>query len=226
MGAMRTLTTAADGLVEVVGRNGFWMTWNLLLALFPAVLAPAVFRHRGTRTAAWWAGAALVLLFLPNAPYVITDLVHLRGDVLLADTNMAVVYAVLPVYGAFVVAGFASYAVVLSEMRRYLAAGGLARWALPVEVVLHALCAVGVVLGRVARLNSWEPVTEPHSTAERILLTLSWRWAPVAIAATFVTIWACHALFRTVARATWSVTSDVAGGARSALERWVDPGPA
>ena len=223
---MRTLIAVAGNLREVLDRNSLWMTWNLLLATFPAVLAPLVFRHRGARTGVWWAGVALVLLFLPNAPYVVTDLVHMRVDVVHADTNMAVVYAVLPVYAAFVVAGFAAYALVLSEVRQHLGRVGLARWATPVEVALHAVCAVGVVLGRVARLNSWEPVLEPHSTVERILLTLSWRGAPVAILLTFVTIWLCHALLVTVSRAAWSAATTSLDSARSALERRTDPGRA
>ena len=199
---MGPLSEALAGLFEVVARNHLWMTWNLVLAAVPAVLARVVFRHRGPRTPTWWAGAGLVLLFLPNAPYVVTDLVHLRGDVVHADSDLAVVTGVLPAYGAFIAAGFVAYAVVIGEAGRYLEAAGLGRWGPLAELALHAVCAVGVVLGRVARLNSWEPVTQPYGTFERIVLTLSWRWAPMAVTATFVTIWAGHALTRVVGRAT------------------------
>ena len=63
------------------------------------------------------------------------------------------------------------------------------------------MCAVGVVLGRVARLNSWEPVTEPHTTGERVVSTLTWGAAPLAVAVLFVVIWAGHALVRGTGRA-------------------------
>jgi uncharacterized membrane protein len=188
--------TVLDGFAEVVVRNHLWMTWNLLLAAVPAVAAPVVFRHSGRRSPGWWAGLAVVVLFLPNAPYVVTDLVHLRGDVVAAGGDLAVVTGVLPVYAAFIAAGFSCYAFVISEGRRYLERAGLGAWGPPAEVAVHALCAVGVVLGRVARLNSWEPVTEPVGTVERVVLTLSWRWAPAAVVATFVVIWAGHALTR------------------------------
>jgi uncharacterized membrane protein len=226
MATVRTLSGPLGGLVEVLGRNHLWMTWNLILATIPAVLAPLVLRRRGPRTAGWWAGAAVVLLFLPNAPYVVTDLVHLRGDVVAADSDLAVVTGVLPAYAAFIAAGFAAYALVLAEVGRYLGAVGLGRWRATVEVALHAACAMGVVLGRVARLNSWEPITEPHGTLGRIVVTLSWRWAPVALAATFVTTWVGHALVRGVARSVHRGSASLAAGLRSALDRRPDPGAA
>ena len=224
MVAVDSLTVALDGLADVVVRNRFWMTWNLILAAIPAVLAPLVFRQRGPRTAGWWAGAGLVLLFLPNAPYVVTDLVHLRWDVIQADSDLAVVSGVLPVYAGFIAAGFVAYSVVLGEAGRYLTSVGLGRWRPAGEVTVHAVCAVGVVLGRVARLNSWEPVTQPYGTLERIVLTLSWRWAPVAVVATFVTIWAGHALTRMIARSAGTALGPLVPALRSALERRPDAG--
>jgi uncharacterized membrane protein len=216
---MSDLAHMLDALADVVVRNRFWMTWNITLAAIPALLAVAVFRHRGPRTPVWWVGAGLTLLFLPNAPYVVTDLVHLRDDVISARTDLAVVYAVLPVYGAFIAAGFACYALALSEGGRYLDAQGWGRWRAPAEAAVHLLCAVGVVLGRVARLNSWEPVTEPGSAAWRALLTLTWRWTPVVIVVMFGLIWAGHALTRAAARWSLNPLTAFAGGVGTALGR-------
>ena len=200
MVGMGSLTMVARDVVDVAADNGRWMTWNLILAAIPAALAVAVFRHRGPRSALWWTGAGLCALFLPNAPYVVTDLVHLRGDVLWAGSDLTVITAVLPTYAAFITAGFLAYGLAVGEMGRYLGRIGLAHWRGPAEVVTHALCAVGVVLGRVARLNSWEPVTEPHGAAERIVLTLSWRGAPFAVLVTFAVIWVCHGATRALVR--------------------------
>lgn len=215
---VHTLTAPFGGFLEVVARNHLWMTWNLVLAAVPALVAPLVFRHRGRRSPGWWFGLAVVLLFVPNAPYVVTDLVHLRGDVLLADSDLDVVAGVLPAYGLFIAAGFACYAFVISEGGRYLEHAGRPAWRPVTELALHAACAIGVVLGRVARLNSWEPVTEPVSTLERVVLTLSWRWAPVAVVATFLVIWAGHALTRAAWRAALSGAAALAGALRSALD--------
>jgi uncharacterized membrane protein len=196
---MHTLHVAARDLSAVVSDNGLWMTWNLLLALVPAVLAPLVFRHRGERTVLWWGGLGLFVLFLPNAPYVVTDLVHLRSDVVSARNDAAVVGAVLPVYAVFIGIGLLSYCSSLSELGRYLGRIGLASRRASIELGVHLLAAVGVVLGRFARLNSWEPVTEPQTTIERVVLTLSARWAVAATAVLFVVIYVAHGTTRAVA---------------------------
>jgi uncharacterized membrane protein len=219
---MHTLRVVAGDLSDVVRDNGYWMTWNLLLAAVPAVLAPLVFRHRGSRTAGWWAGLALFVLFLPNAPYVVTDLVHLRGDVERAGSDLAVVGAVLPVYAIFIGAGLLAYAYCLSEMGRYLAHVGWAARRASVELGVHLLAAVGVVLGRFARLNSWEPVTEPHGTLERIVLTLSARWAVAATVVLFVVIWMGHAMTRAVV----SYAVAAAGRLGDHVQRRLSPPPA
>jgi uncharacterized membrane protein len=216
---MHTLRVLAGDLSDVVRDNGFWMTWNLLLAFVPAVLAPLVFRHRGERTAGWWAGLALFMLFLPNAPYVITDLVHLRGDVERVHSDLAVVGAVLPVYAVFIGAGLLAYAFGLSEMGRYVDRIGWAGRRASVELGVHALAAVGVVLGRFARLNSWEPVTEPQGTLERIVLTLSARWAVAATVVLFVVIWVSHAMTRAVV--TYAVAAASRAGAH--VQRLLSP---
>jgi uncharacterized membrane protein len=56
----------------------FFMVWNSLLALVPLALALVVFR-RGARTGTFWwrAGVAIFVVMLPNAPYVLTDVIHL-----------------------------------------------------------------------------------------------------------------------------------------------------
>ncbi len=208
---MGPLVTMLHGLGQVALRDRFWMLWNLTLAAVPLVLAVAVFRYPGRRGAGWWLGAGLMVLFLPNAPYVLTDLVHLRGDVVLAGSDTAVVGGVLPVYAGFIAAGFVAYTVAVGEAGRYLAREGLGRWRPAAEVALHAVCAVGVVLGRIARLNSWEPVTQPHSTAERIVVTLTWRGAPAAVLVLFVCIWAGYALTRGVGRSIGRLLVPLAG---------------
>jgi uncharacterized membrane protein len=85
-------------------------------------------------------------------------------------------------------------------------------------VATHLVCAVGVLLGRVARLNSWEPVTEPHSTAERVVLTLTWRMAPLAVVVLFLAIWAGHAVTRSLGRTAARSLGALGGRLSAALE--------
>ncbi len=134
---MHSLRVTAENLFGVYRGNAFWMTWNLFLAFIPVVLAPFVFRHRGERTPLWWTGLALFVLFLPNAPYVITDLVHLDGDVRAAANDTAVLTGVLPVYAVFIGLGVLAYTFSLVEVGRYLDRVGLAARRLPIELGIH-----------------------------------------------------------------------------------------
>ena len=195
MVGMGSLTVVARDLVDVAADNGRWMTWNLILAAVPAALAVAVFRHRGPRTALWWTGAGLAL-FLPNAPYVVTDLVHLRDDVLGAGSDLSVITARAPHVRGVHRRGFLAYALAVGEMGRYLTRIGLAHWWHPPRWRPTPCARWGWCSGAWPRLNSWEPMTEPHGTAERIVLTLSWRGAPFAVLVTFALIWVCHGATR------------------------------
>lgn len=211
---MDLLEALAPNLVRVARHDVWWMTWNTLLAWIPVALAFGLFRWRGrspdhVRTPVWWTGVVLFVLFLPNAPYVVTDLVHLRDDVLLVPGRWGVVTGVLPVYAAFIGSGLLAYYLALRELSLYLERVGLVAWRGVTVMGLHALSAVGVYLGRLARLNSWEPVVEPHDTLQRVVLTLSWRWAPVFVAATFVVTLVGHFVTKAVLEAAWQTAAGV-----------------
>jgi len=153
-----------------------FLAWNLFLAWIPLLLAAAV-------VTAWRWGLrisvvpllALWLLFFPNAPYVITDFVHLRDiggmprwfDVLLIGSFAATSLAL----------GFVSLHLVQNLIRATL---GVA-WSWVAALTVIALSGVGIYLGRVEQLNSWD-VLDPtrlraalHAAAEqdhRVLLTV------------------------------------------------------
>ena len=57
-----------------------FLDWNLFLAWIPLVLAFGVYAAARRRHVLTAAGLGLLwLLFFPNAPYLVTDFVHLRG---------------------------------------------------------------------------------------------------------------------------------------------------
>jgi hypothetical protein len=82
--ALAALSLAAVGLLAVridrVGEPAFiFLTWNLFLAWIPFLLSlsiAAVHSRGGPRSLLWVLGAGW-LLFLPNAPYILTDFIHL-----------------------------------------------------------------------------------------------------------------------------------------------------
>jgi uncharacterized membrane protein len=149
----------------LVGNVG-WMGWNMVLALVPLVLSRFLFGHRPRPTWLLWSGGAAFVAFLPNAPYVLTDILHVPRDLAVAYDSPWLAAALLAQYACLIGVGFAAYVLSLVRLERWLAGRGLSRRAvLGVDLSLHALCAVGILLGRVFRFNSWDVVTEPHALA-------------------------------------------------------------
>lgn len=147
-----------------------WMTWNLVLAAVPAALAAALFRPAARRGLGWWLGVALYIAFLPNAPYVLTDAVHLPADLRATEGSGMATAAVLALYSAFAAAGFGAYAFSILRLGAYMRAAGVAgAVALGVELSLHGVTAIGIVLGRVFRFNSWDLLTRPEEVLDVVI---------------------------------------------------------
>jgi len=196
-------------LLDVVAANGVWMMWNTVLAWIPVMIAFVLFRPWDEappprRSAIWWVGLVLFVLFLPNAPYVVTDLVHLREDVILAGPTGRVVTTVMPVYGLLVVSGFLAYYLALAQLRQYLDRIGWSHRTGRIVLGLHALVAVGIFLGRWSRLNSWEPVVRPQDAVDRVLIAFTWSAAPMLIVVMFLTTAFGHFATKAIAEAAWA----------------------
>lgn len=143
------------------------LLWNLLLACVPFPFAWAAEsltrdRPRAPRVAAAAVFAAVWLLFLPNAPYLVTDLVHLERNVGAPLWYDALIYAAFAFTGLLI--GYSSLALVHLAIRRTL--GPLAGWSAAVACLV--LSAFGVYLGRVERWNSWSVVDSPRSLLRRV----------------------------------------------------------
>lgn len=136
----------------------FFLNWNLLLAWIPFSLAALMhlLGRRGTNSlpllaflfAAW-------LLFFPNAPYLVSDLMHLapRQTVpLWYDAMFLFSYA----WNGLIL-GFASLWLIQQLVTDRL--GVIAGWLL-VVVTLPA-AAFGIYLGRFERWNSWDVLIDP-----------------------------------------------------------------
>lgn len=155
-----------------------FLAWNLLLALVPAIAAAAMNRadHRGhvAPTLAW---GAIWLVFLPNAPYLITDLVHLHPRPPVPYWYDIGVFAAFA--GAGVLAAFSSFADVQRVVHRHW--NRTAAWTV---VAIAAFAAgFGVELGRMERWNSWDLLTQPDGLLRVIGSRLIAPWShPRALA--------------------------------------------
>jgi uncharacterized membrane protein len=179
---------AVPQVPKVFTSNLDWMSWNLVLAVVPAVMAVLLFRTGRARTRWWWAGVAAFVLFLPNAPYVLTDVVHFIDDVRRTRSDARVVLWVIPQYAAFFGVGFGAYVVAMWRVTQYVRVEASVRWALVTELALHGLCAVGIFVGRFLRLNSWDVFSDPATVVRRVGGQIGNDFSLAAIAMTFVVI--------------------------------------
>ena len=196
--------------------SGPWLAFNATLATIPAVLSVVLFHRRrpaaGRPSPAWLAGVVAFLLFLPNAPYVITDLIHLRSmldqhpGTRVSDLVPAGVLALLVLWGV------GCYAVALAELDRALARRPrLVRNRVAIRAGIHLACGFGVVLGRVPRLHSWHVVTRPHATVDGIVGVLHPLAVPLVIGLALGFALSAAAL-AAGGRAAWARTVEVADG--------------
>jgi uncharacterized membrane protein len=146
----------------------FGLVWNLFLAWIPFALAVAVYdrwRRHGAGVALIVLGA-LWLLFFPNAPYIVTDFVHLQHRDDAPYWYDAVTVAAFAWTG--VLLGFASLFLVQTVVRQWR--GVLTGWIF--AGIAIALGSLGIYLGRFLRLNSWSAVEHP-TLLPRILHTVA-----------------------------------------------------
>jgi uncharacterized membrane protein len=178
-----------DSAAEALAPNRDWMVVNLALAAVPLFLSFVLFRWCTRRRSLWWLGAVAFVVFLPNAPYVLTDVIHLIEQIESGAHPASVVALVLlPIYAAVILLAFEAYVLSLLNVERYLRAIGRPRLVPVVEIVLHAASAVGIFLGRFERLNSWSVVTRLDSFVGTIIDNSLERRPLAVIAVTFVAI--------------------------------------
>jgi uncharacterized membrane protein len=145
------------------------LLWNLFLAWIPFAIALVVYDRdrRGTPPARLLVPALVWLLFLPNAPYLVTDFMYLAefdGMPIWYDVTMLTTFA-----WTGLLLGFLSVYVMHDVARRAL--GTVASWLAIVAVL--GLTSFGVFLGRIARWNSWDVVTNPGSLAADLARALA-----------------------------------------------------
>jgi uncharacterized membrane protein len=161
--ALMMASGACVGLVAGrIAWTGQWdyafLIWNLFLAWMPVVFAfLACDEYREGAGGNWrFLGlGASWLLFFPNAPYIFTDVIHLRLSFyqhFWVDLSLISLCAVTGL-----VLGFVSLFLMQSVVTRRL--GRAAGWLF--IAVVAGLSGFGIYLGRILRFNSWDVLFKP-----------------------------------------------------------------
>jgi uncharacterized membrane protein len=139
----------------------FFFIWNLFLAWIPYWCALVLNRiSRATTTLSnigSWIFFFCWLLFFPNAPYIVTDLLHLKHRApipLWYDVMLMMTFA-----WTGLMLGYAS----LFEVQYFLEKRFSQRITWSIIVFAIVLGGFGVFMGRFQRLNSWDVATKPFS---------------------------------------------------------------
>lgn len=147
-----------------------WMGWNLFLAVIPFLISLVVFKYK------FWEkpsmvrlplalGIVLFYFFLPNAPYVLTDIIHLVRQIkdyrYFKLTDNDIIVFLIPQFFLFIFIGFSMYVLAFQNMIRLLADF---HWnpivILIIKILNPFVMSIGIFLGRFYRFNTWDIISD------------------------------------------------------------------
>ncbi len=143
----------------IVGNKDYnFLLWNLFLAIIPFIIAFLLeSNYKKFNKLTLLLGGFFWLLFYPNAPYMVSDLIHVN------KTSSIVLYDTLIIFSLSTLAlffGFYSLKliyIVIKKSRNH-------KFALSIMCFSILLSSFGIFLGRILRLNSWDIFTKPIQT--------------------------------------------------------------
>ena len=157
---------------------GFFF-WNLILAWIPLVASLVFYRFASRQSRRWVAMTAIGVvwfLFFPNAPYIVTDIVHLRERPPVPYWYDIIAMMAFAQTGLFL--GYLSLYLMQEVVRAWL--GRWAGWVFALAML--GLSAFGIYLGRFLRWNSWDALTDPIDTITNAARIADPRHSPQALA--------------------------------------------
>lgn len=148
------------------------------------------------RSVFWWFGVLFFIAILPNAPYILTDIIHFYDAVRSISSVWKITLVIVPTYILFIGIGWFAYVFSLVNIRQYMGRNQLGAYITIAEFSLHLLCAIGIYIGRFLRFNSWSLVTEPRQFLQILPGELIGKFPLVVILLTFLIITIFYAIFK------------------------------
>ena len=172
---------------EAFNKYSGWIVWNLFLAFIPLILSFWLFlRRTKKRSLLWWIGLITFITFLPNAPYLLTDIIHLIQAIRAGYSIWITTLVFIPLHLLAIFIGWLFYVISLINQSHYLKKQGAGKFVFASELLTHALCAIGIFLGRFERLNSWDFVTKPDVLLSATIDDLTAKKPLLVIVITFI----------------------------------------
>lgn len=141
-----------------------FLLWNLFLAAVPLGIAllAEYYKIHTKHTLVFIGSVGAWLVFFPNAPYILTDVIHLNASYTLAhklfwyDTALVLSFAILGL-----AVGLQSLRIMHQQVAKRW--GTILGWLFALGSMFGA--GFGIYLGRILRYNSWDIITNPFSLA-------------------------------------------------------------
>ncbi|GAA4238257.1 DUF1361 domain-containing protein [Postechiella marina] len=133
-----------------------FLVWNLFLAVVPFAITAHIISLPKLNKYLMFLWFSAWLLFLPNAPYIVTDLLHIKFN----NTNL--LWLDILVISAFALNGLILFYYSLLEMKTVLLKHIQTHKVSFLINLIPFLSAFGVYLGRFLRYNSWEILSNPR----------------------------------------------------------------
>ncbi len=179
------LTNALGAFDRYSGR----IVWNLFLAFIPLVLSLWLFlRYSERRGLLWWIVFVTFIIFLPNASYLLTDIIHLIEAIRAGYSIWVTTLIFIPLHLLAITIGWEAYVISVINQSYYLKKHNAKRFILTSELMTHALSAVGIFVGRFRRFNSWDLVTKPSILLSSTIDDLTTKKPLLVIAIAFIVL--------------------------------------
>ena len=132
-----------------------FLVWNLFLAVIPFAISTYLISLPKLNKIGLFLWFSVWLLFLPNAPYIVTDLIHLKLS------NSHLIWLDVLVVSSFAFNGLLLFYLSVLDMKNVLQPH-LKKTVLHYGlVIILFLSSFGIYLGRFLRYNSWEILSNP-----------------------------------------------------------------
>lgn len=140
-----------------------FLIWNLFLAFLPLLISNIIVQKKNKKWIYYIFPGILWLLLLPNAPYIITDFIHLE------DTNTVPLWFDLILILSFAWNGLMFWLISIFHFNNLIKdrLGPFLKRMTNQSIIF--LSALGVYLGRYGRYNSWDVFTDPFEIVEKVI---------------------------------------------------------
>ncbi|RYU93689.1 DUF1361 domain-containing protein [Emticicia agri] len=150
------------GVIKTQQLRGIYLLWNLFLAWVPLFFVLVARRYQflhqtptRLRQLIIYVCLGLWLLFFPNSPYIITDLIHLT------ESHSRLLWFDSVSFFIVALAGLATGLYSLYVAHQIIRQITNKFWAWSILSISVVLSGFGLYLGRFVRFNSWDLFTDP-----------------------------------------------------------------